>query len=659
MPGVRDLTGGSAPSFEWLGALAGAPAGPGPAVPTSARADVLAALGIDKRSYLTALGRASRNGSDAAAELIADETISEADYLAACAIRLGCSVAPPGPGEDIVAFEPLPVGAQPLRLLRLCSRSLAPRMVCMPLLETLDELDAAIRRDPAVRGRLALASRAAIAEAQGRHTQVQRLRDACLGLSADRPHQSARSVVGAPQATALTLVAGLLALAAVHAPSLTLLSLHASLSLLFCATIILRVAAAMEAKPPSRRPPRLPPLPPAPPIYSVLVPLYREAGVVAALAAALDRLDWPRTRLDVKLICEADDAETIEAVRRAIVRRPRMELVAVPPCEPRTKPKALSFALPLARGSLVTVFDAEDRPHPAQLRAAFAAFDAGPPELACLQAPLAVPVRGRGWLADLFALEYAALFRGLLPFLARRELPLPLGGTSNHFRRAVLDAVGGWDPHNVTEDADLGIRIARAGYRIGVIETPTDEEAPEGWRVWRNQRTRWMKGWMQTLLVHLRAPRRLCADLGPRGSAVFVLLFVGMLLSALIQPLSLLLVGMGLRDLLSGEALNAPQLALLLLDIANIVGAPLAFGLLAWRSLPPAGRLGFVRRILLLPAYWLLVGLVTARAAGQLVFAPHRWEKTPHGAAGRLRPLRTMRLRQIRRPHPFEETAAP
>jgi glycosyltransferase XagB len=656
MPGVRDLTGGSAPSFEWLGALAGASAGVPPSVPSSARADVLAALGIDDRSYLTALGRASRHGSDAAAELIADETIDEAAYLAACAARLDCAVAPPEPGETVLSFEPLPVGAQPPRLLRLCGRSLAPRLVCMPLLETLDELDAALRLAGAPR--IALASRAAIAAARARHDEARRLREACLGLSADRPAQSARTVLGARQAAALTLGALLAALLALHAPGPALLALHAALSLAFAATILLRLAAACEARPPPRRPAPLPPRPHAPPVYSVLVPLHREAGMVAPLASALDRLDWPRTRIDVKLICEADDAETIEAARRAAARRPHMELVLVPPAEPRTKPKALMFALPLARGSLVTVFDAEDRPHPLQLRAAHAAFAAGPPELACLQAPLAVPAPGRGWLAGLFALEYAALFRGLLPFLARRGLPLPLGGTSNHFRRAVLDAVGGWDPHNVTEDADLGIRIARAGYRIGVVDCPTDEEAPESWPVWRNQRTRWMKGWMQTLLVHLRQPRRLLADLGPRGTAVFLVLFAGMLLSALVQPVSLLLVALGAARLTAGQTLGALPLALLVLDLANILGAPLAFGLLAWRASPPAGRRGFARRVAATPAYWLLVGLATIRAGLQLARQPHRWEKTPHGAAARPRPLRAARARQIRRLR-AEETAAP
>jgi cellulose synthase/poly-beta-1,6-N-acetylglucosamine synthase-like glycosyltransferase len=206
--------------------------------------------------------------------------------------------------------------------------------------------------------------------------------------------------------------------------------------------------------------------------------------------------DWPRDRLDIKLVLEAGDRATVAAIRRRVASA-SYEIVIVPPIGPRTKPKALSYALAFARGEFVTVYDAEDRPHPLQLREAHAAFCRAGRDLACLQSSLVIDNGETSWLARLFTIEYAALFDGLLPALAKLGMPLPLGGTSNHFRRAALEAVGGWDPFNVTEDADLGIRLARFGYRAATIALPTLEEAPADLGPWIRQRTRWFKGWMR------------------------------------------------------------------------------------------------------------------------------------------------------------------
>ena len=208
------------------------------------------------------------------------------------------------------------------------------------------------------------------------------------------------------------------------------------------------------------------------PVYTVLVPLYREERLVTQLVAALGRLQWPASRLDIKLIVEEDDLPTRRAVERAVSGAP-FEVVVVPAAAPRTKPKALAYALPFARGHFVTIYDAEDRPHPGQLREAYAVFRRSDPGLACLQAPIVIDDPGKSRIARLFAAEYSALFDGLLPALVALRLPLPLGGTSNHFRREALENVCGWDPYNVTEDADLGIRLARFGYRTGILD-PAD-----------------------------------------------------------------------------------------------------------------------------------------------------------------------------------------
>jgi glycosyltransferase XagB len=241
------------------------------------------------------------------------------------------------------------------------------------------------------------------------------------------------------------------------------------------------------------------------PSYGVLVGLYQEARVVPHLVRALLALDYPVERLFIKIILESDDAATHNALLAEHLP-PWFEILVAPRGEPRTKPRALNFALPLLLEGLVTVYDAEDRPDPAQLRLAAAAFAAAPETLACVQARLVVGNFEDHWLTRCFTLEYAALFDRVIPGLARLRLPVCLGGSSNHFRSSALIAAGGWDAWNVTEDADLGVRFARLGFQVGVINSDTIEEAPNLLGAWMKQRARWMKGWMQTILTHTRRP---------------------------------------------------------------------------------------------------------------------------------------------------------
>jgi cellulose synthase/poly-beta-1,6-N-acetylglucosamine synthase-like glycosyltransferase len=211
----------------------------------------------------------------------------------------------------------------------------------------------------------------------------------------------------------------------------------------------------------------------------------------------------------------------------------------VPDLNPRTKPKVLNYVLPLARGEYLVIYDAEDRPERGQLRRAFNAFRSGPPKLATVQARLNIYNADDNWLT----LEYTALFDGLLPALDRLKLPIPLGGTSNHFHVPALKWLMAWDPFNVTEDADLGTRLALNGYRCQVISSTTYEEAPRRFMSWVRQRTRWLKGFVQTWLVHMRSPRALWRELGPRGFLAFQVMVGGTVLSALVHPWFYVLVG--------------------------------------------------------------------------------------------------------------------
>ena len=231
------------------------------------------------------------------------------------------------------------------------------------------------------------------------------------------------------------------------------------------------------------------------PTYTVVAPVYREADVVGQLVSALDALDYPKSKLDVKLVVERRDRETL--ARLVALELPaRYEVVVAPPGEPSTKPRALNLALAEARGELLVVYDAEDIPAPRQLRLAASRF-AADVDADCLQGRLTVRNASDFWLSRLFALEYATLFDLINPGLCALGLPIALGGTSNHFRVSSLSAVGGWDEWNVAEDADLGIRLARHGYRVRSLELDTSEEAPNDFGNWFQQRVRWQKGWMR------------------------------------------------------------------------------------------------------------------------------------------------------------------
>lgn len=365
------------------------------------------------------------------------------------------------------------------------------------------------------------------------------------------------------------------------------------------------------------------------PSYSILVPLYDEADVIPDLVAAMGAIDYPADRLEIILILEHADRKT-PAAMDAIALPAHMSVVVVPEGCPRTKPRALNYALSRAAGDLVVVYDAEDLPEPDQLRRAAAAL-AGNPRLGCVQARLNVLNDSETWLTRQFAIEYTALFDCLLPTLDRLNLPLPLGGTSNHFPRAVLEAVGGWDPFNVTEDADLGIRLARARWRVAVLPSTTWEEAPPNFHAWLNQRTRWLKGWMQTYLVHMRRPLATARDLGLGRFLGLQVLMGGILLSALVHPwfyvLALAEAAFGPLITLEADPLTT---AVIWMSVSNLVLGYVSGVALGAVAVAGRGRLGLLVSALWMPVYWLLISAAAYRALLQLATAPHLWEKTAH-----------------------------
>ncbi|MFQ5564033.1 MAG: glycosyltransferase family 2 protein [Parvularculaceae bacterium] len=364
------------------------------------------------------------------------------------------------------------------------------------------------------------------------------------------------------------------------------------------------------------------------PEVTILLPVYHEATSLPVLSASINELDYPREKLDIKLLVEADDEETLFEARRLGLDR-QFELVAIPSSTPRTKPKACNHALYLARGELTVIYDAEDQPEPDQLRKAAAAMKRGGSKLACVQARLNYYNADENWLTRLFALEYALWFDSLLPALERLGAPIPLGGTSNIFRTETLLEVGGWDPYNVTEDADLGLRLARRGYRTEILDSTTFEEANCRTGNWIRQRSRWMKGYVQTWFVHMRRPRELLRVGGWCGFASTQLFVAGNVFSALINPLLWLVFfywfftrDAGVSVLFPGPILWLNLFALLIGNFFFIylaIVAPLKRG---WPALSPYA--------LLAPAYWTLTSVAAYKALWQLATRPHFWEKTTH-----------------------------
>lgn len=483
---------------------------------------------------------------------------------------------------------------------------------------------------------VALSTRFRLDAALDAHLQPVRLDHAVSGLSRQHPACSAAGPTWIWQVIAGAVAVGLIAGGFSVLPYATLAAVSGAIALPFLCVTLLRVIALREViasprKVMRRQQPSVLSLPQTLPLYTVMVPLFREVKVLPGLLQSLQAIVYPRAKLEILLVLEAVDIETQAAVM-AMGLPGNMRTVVVPDQAPRTKPKALNYALQLARGEYVVVYDAEDRPEPDQLLRALTAFEHGPPDLGCVQAQLNIYNPRASWLTRQFTIEYSALFDAILPALARLGLPVPLGGTSNHFRRDTLIATGGWDPFNVTEDADLGFRMARRGWRTAILASTTWEEAPVTIGQWIRQRTRWLKGWMQTYLVHTRRPWRLNAELGMRGALGFHALMGALILSALVHPLFYVLLAC---HALQGELLTPSDTTAgaIFWTVAciNLAGGYVASILVGALSVWRRGRRGLALSAVLMPVIWLLMSVAAYRALYQLVRDPYLWEKTEHG----------------------------
>jgi glycosyltransferase XagB len=550
---------------------------------------------------------------------VSEGKLTEEVYYRALADHLGCQYycGYPPLARSFDAVKGLRCGVAPLE-----SSDAGPRMVVAPRAEFVSRLIEATQSGAIRSGSFALTSPKRLASLV-RASHGSELLEVALGrlptyLTA-REGMTGLQIAAAGTAAILALLLGLFNFNALQGIS------SAILWLMFSAAVILRSLAAVAGTPETHSPKLGDD---DVPTYTIVVALYREASVVEDLVKSIDAFDYPKSKLDIKLVIEQRDAETL--ARIVELRLPaRYEVIVAPSGKPQTKPRALNIALSCARGELIVVYDAEDIPAPNQLRLAASRF-AADKKLDCLQGRLAIRNHAESWLSKLFAIEYAILFDLINPGLCALNLPIPLGGTSNHFRVRSLVEVGAWDEWNVTEDADLGIRLARFGYRVEALDSDTWEEAPHEFGNWFRQRIRWQKGWMQTLIVHSRRPIFFWRDLGPRRAVAATTLIVGAIFGSLLWPA--FAVGTIWRALTAGQGALTPWR-----EMTDVFTYILALSGV-WSILLPAFIASKFRRLkvtattlVLLLIYYLLVSAATWAAVLDLVLRPHYWAKTAHG----------------------------
>ena len=577
--------------------------------------------------------RAERLGVEASRQLLAEGLVSEQSFYRAVARELGLAFidTPPrllaGGDHRALLREGIAAvvgGAHPKLRTVLAPEGRALRRLL--------EIGPQNRTDIAVTTPRNLAAALREANAQPLTQQIAGL-DA-TGLS----RASARN----GSAPGQRLVVGTGGIATVFFGTLAPLETFFTLALLaipiFLCLILLRIAAALE--PPDRDlwkscrwrldDSRLP-------VYTVAIPMVGEEKVLPQMLAALAALDYPKAKLDIRFLIEAHD----RGMRGAFARLhlpPHISVLIVPRGDPRTKPRALNLALLEARGELFTIYDAEDIPDPAQLRLAAARFLRAPREMACLQARLVIDHAGEGPVAAFFALEYAGLFGVMNPGLLRFQLPIMLGGTSNHFRTEVLRELGGWDAWNVTEDADLGLRLVRAGYRIGDLPSETREEAPVSLPAWIRQRSRWIKGYIQTVVTHTASPVALFREAGIPAATAYLALSLGTVVSALVYPVFAYAAFLSWQD----GSLLSPQGMLTSLS-STLALTVWIFGLIAMIAPPAIGawrrrKLWMGLLLPFLPLYFALVTVAAWLAVYEYVNDRFGWNKTRHGVARRRPP---------------------
>ncbi len=367
------------------------------------------------------------------------------------------------------------------------------------------------------------------------------------------------------------------------------------------------------------------------PTYTILCPLYKESEVIGQFVENISKLDWPKNKLDVILLLEEDDVKTIETAEK--LKLPKyVRTKIVPHSYPKTKPKACNYGLHNAKGDYLVIYDAEDKPDTDQLKKAYLAYQKLDDHIVCIQAKLNYYNTEQNLLTKLFTAEYSLWFDVILPGLQSIDTIIPLGGTSNHFKTKRLVELGGWDPFNVTEDCDLGVRIFKKGYKTSIIDSTTYEEANSQLNNWIRQRSRWIKGYFQTYLVHMRDPIKFVKE--HRGHSLIFQLIIGLRISfILINPiLWLTTISYFVFYNYVGTTIEAlyPSIVFYMAVFSLIFGNFLyLYNYMI--GLAKKEKWGTIKFVFIVPFYWILMSVAAVKAFYQLIVKPYYWEKTHHG----------------------------
>ncbi|GAC1572704.1 MAG: hypothetical protein NVS3B9_2500 [Candidatus Doudnabacteria bacterium] len=368
------------------------------------------------------------------------------------------------------------------------------------------------------------------------------------------------------------------------------------------------------------------------PTYTILCPLYKEAHILPQFVNAILNLDYPKDKLQVRLLLEEDDQETIIAARAA--RLPKcFEILIVPHSSPKTKPKACNYGLIGSEGKYCVIYDAEDVPEIDQLKKIVLAFKASSPDMVCMQAKLNFYNPHQNLLTKIFTAEYSLWFDLVLGGLQSIHAPIPLGGTSNHFNTQKLKELKGWDSFNVTEDCDLGIRLVKKGYRTAVVNSTTFEEANSSFTGWFGQRARWIKGYMQTYLVHMRRPGEFSNEFNKPHFLTFQLIVGGKILSMFINPLmwAITILYFLMRAKIGPFVDTFFPTIILYMAVICLIFGNFLYMYYYMIGCVKRGHFRIIKYSFLVPFYWLAMSVAGWIGLFGLMFNPHHWSKTKHG----------------------------
>ena len=597
--------------------------------------ELLLATGLISEGALAeALGLQERLGDRLGNVLVHMRVLDESDLARTLARQLAL------PEFDVSRFEPDPTALQLVpepvaRRHRLVPLAIREHVLYLAMSDPLDSVAlAAVREQTDLPVRVVVTARTSIDELLQRTYRIKYTDLATLDLLNRSPDESAyrRLTLGQRIVAVVLVVVSVLLL--VHAPIATVIAFNIC-SILFYSSFSLYkfflIARALrhDLELPVSQSDILSLDPRSLPMYTVLVPLYREAAVVEHLVKSIAQLDYPPTKLDVKLLVEEDDDETLSRLNELDLP-PYFKLVVVPDSLPKTKPKACNYGLIQAEGKYVVIYDAEDRPDHDQLKKIVFAFERAEARIVCIQCKLNYFNRTQNVLTRWFTAEYSHWFDLLMPGLDAADAPIPLGGTSNHFITEKLIELGAWDPYNVTEDADLGIRLHKVGYKTAIVDSTTFEEANSDLYNWIRQRSRWVKGYIQTWLVHMRHPIALYRQIGWRSWWSFQFIIGGTFVSFLLNPLY-----WGLTTLwVMTQAHIIQQIFPSFVYFAGAVGLFLGNFVFTYINVAGCVRRGhhdLVKYALLSPIYWALMSLGAWKGFLQFFYRPHYWEKTVHG----------------------------